>query len=238
MPEQSSNLEIAQHIGEDRHAPEDGSSRREQGDAGRRREEILEIAQAVLLALVAIATAFSGYQAARWDSTSAQLYGESSRLRTMAAQHQTTAGQLYLYDTTTFDFWLDATVRGDTQLANLFQARFRPEYRVAFDAWIALNPLNNPGTPPGPSFMPQYNVSEADLANTLNASASSAFDRASAARDDGDDYVRLTVFLAAVLFLIAVSQRFRIAGVRVGVLAVALVLLAYSLYVLATLPRA
>jgi len=40
-----------------------------------------------------------------------------------------------------------------------------------------------------------------------------------------------------VLFLIAVSQRFRIHAVRVGVLAIALVLLAYSLYVLVTLPR-
>jgi len=237
MPEHSSNLEIAQHIGGETHASEDESSRRERDEVGRRREEILEIAQAVLLALVAIATAFSGYQAARWDSQSAQLYGESSRLRTMAVQHQTTAGQLYLYDTTTFDFWLDATVRGDARLADLYLARFRPEFRVAFDAWIMLNPLNNPGSPPGPSFMPQYHVSEAALADSLSARAASTFDRASDARDNGDDYVRMTVFLAAVLFLIAVSQRFRILAVRVGVLAIALVLLAYSLYVLVTLPR-
>src|SRR5215472_4339654 len=233
MPEHSANVEIAHRIHEE--AGESG----EVGERpGRRREEILEIAQAVLLALVAIATAFSGYQAARWDSNSAQLYGQSSRLRSMAAQAQNQAGQLYLYDTTTFDFWLNATVVGQAQLASIYEARFRPEFRVAFDAWIALNPLNNPGTPPGPSFMPQYKVSEATLATTLNAGASSAFDRAGAARDHGDDYVRNTVFLAAVLFLIAVSQRFRIAAVRVGVLAVALVLLAYSLYVLATLPRA
>ena len=156
----------------------------------------------------------------------------------MAAQHQTTAGQLYLYDTTTFDFWLDSTVRGDTQLSSLYLARFRPEYRVAFDAWMKLDPLNNPGAPAGPSFMPQYHVAEADLAATLNARASSAFDTAGAARENGDDYVRVTVFLAAVLFLIAVSQRFRIVAVRFGVLAVALVLLGYSLYVLATLPHA
>jgi hypothetical protein len=230
MSEHSSNVEIAHHMGEERRESED--------EPGRRREEILEIAQAVLLALVAIATAWSGYQAARWDSNSAQLYGESSRLRTMAAQHQTSAGQLTLYDTTTFDFWLNATVEGNAQLADLFEARFRPEFRVAFDAWIALDPLNNPGTPPGPSFMPQYHVSESEIAATLSAGASAAFDRAGDARDDGDAYVRVTVFLAAVLFLIAVSQRFRIVGVRIGVLGVALVLLGYSLYVLATLPHA
>ena len=229
MPEHSANVEIAHHMGEDRQAAKEESDRR--------REEVLEIAQAVLLALVAIATAWSGYQAARWDSSSAQLYGQSSRLRTMAAQHQTTAGQLYLYDTTTFDFWLNATVGGDQQLASLFQARFRPEFRTAFDAWIQLNPLNNPSAPPGPSFMPQYHVSEADQAATLNARASSAFDAAGAARDNGDEYVRLTVFLAAVLFLIAVSQRFRIVPVRVAVLGVAMLLLGYSLYALVTLPH-
>ena len=48
----------------------------------------------------------------------------------------------------------------------------------------------------------------------------------------------MTVFLAAVLFLIAVSQRFRIAWIRIGVLAVALVFLGYSLYQLVVLPHA
>jgi hypothetical protein len=233
VPEHSANMEIAQRIGEDARDFGDPSEKR-----SRRREEILEIAQAVLLALVAIATAWSGYQAARWDSNSAQLYGQSSRLRTMAVQQETSAGQLYLYDTTTFDFWLDATATGDVQLASLFQARFRPEYRAAFDAWIKLDPLNNPGSPPGPSFMPQYHVSQADLADTLNTRASSVFDAAGADRDNGDDYVRVTVFLAAVLFLIAVSQRFRIAWIRISVLAVALVFLSYSVYQLFVLPHA
>jgi hypothetical protein len=230
MTEHSANVEIAQHIDEHARAPRE--------EPGRRTEEILEIAQAVLLALVAIATAWSGYQAARWDSSSAQLYGQSSRMRSMAVQHQTTAGQLYLYDTTTFDFWLNATVTGDVQLADIYVARFRPEYRVAFDAWIMLDPLHNPGAPPGPSFVPQYHVAEAELAATLDTKASAAFDAASRARDYGDDYVRVTVFLAAVLFLVAVSQRFRIFSVRVGVLALALVLLAYSGYELLTYPHA
>jgi hypothetical protein len=232
MSEHSANVEIAHRIHED--ASESGESGQQ---PSRRREEILEIAQAVLLALVAIATAFSGYQAAKWDSTSAQLYGQSSRLRSMAAQAETTAGQLYLYDTTTFNFWLNATANGQVQLAGVYQSRFRPEFRVAFDAWIALNPLQNPGTPPGPSFMPQYHVSQAERAATLDTSASSAFDAASAARDDGDEYVRVTVFLAAVLFLVAVSQRFRIVRIRIGVLVVALLFLGYSLFTLASLPH-
>src|SRR5437660_4751011 len=198
MPEHSANVEISRHLGEHASASKEAESRF-------RREEVLELAQAILLALVAIGTAISGYQAARWDSSSARLDGQAAHLRSMSAQHETRAGQLYLYDTTTFDFWLDATVRGDVQLASLFQARFRPEFRTAFDAWIQLDPLHNPGAPPGPSFMPQYDVSESDVAATLEARATSAMEAGDAARNNGDAYVRLTVFLAAVLVLIVLS---------------------------------
>jgi len=230
MPEHSANLEIAQHMGE--HSP--GSK----AEPGRRREEILEIAQAVLLALVAISTAWSGYQAARWDSNSSQLDGQSAHLRSMAAWPEPRAGQLYLLDSATFDFWLQATSRGDVQTASLYEARFRAEYRVAFDAWIELDPLHNPSAPPEPSLMPQYHVSESDLADSLDAQASAALEAGNVARDNGDEYVRLTVVLAAVLFLIAVSQRFGIAAIRIGLLTVALLLLAYSVYGLVTFPHA
>jgi|SRR5215469_35868 len=230
MAEHSANVDIAQHLGE-----RAGGSKAE---PGRRREEILEIGQAVLLALVAISTAWSGYQAARWDSNSSQLDGQSAHLHTMAARHETRAGQLFLLDSTTFDFWLEATVRGDAQLASLYEARFRPEYRVAFDAWMELDPLHNPSAPPEPSLMPQYHVSESDLADSLDAQASAALEAGNVARDNGDEYVRLTVVLAAVLFLIAVSQRFAITAIRVGLLTVALLLLGYSLYGLVTFPHA
>jgi hypothetical protein len=40
-----------------------------------------------------------------------------------------------------------------------------------------------------------------------------------------------------VLFLVAVGQRFRILGVRIGAIAMAVVLLGYALYEVTTLPR-
>ena len=36
------------------------------------------------------------------------------------------------------------------------------------------------------------------------------------ARDRGEEFVRVTVFLAMVLFLIAMSQRFKIRNMRIG----------------------
>jgi hypothetical protein len=57
------------------------------------------------------------------------------------------------------------------------------------------------------------------------------------ARETGDSYVRITVLLAAVLFLVAIGQRFELRGVRVGVLVLAGSLLTLALAVISTLPR-
>src|SRR5690242_9525287 len=48
------------------------------------RFETIEIIEAVILALVAVATAWSGYQAARWAGMRAENYAEASRLRVTA----------------------------------------------------------------------------------------------------------------------------------------------------------
>jgi hypothetical protein len=56
-------------------------------------------------------------------------------------------------------------------------------------------------------------------------------------RETGDKYVKVTVFLATVLLLTALSQRFEIFGPRVAVVAVAFVLLLMSSYWILTLPR-
>ena len=57
-------------------------------------------------------------------------------------------------------------------------------------------------------------------------------------REKGDEYVRITVVLATVLLLTALSQRFRVRALRVGLNALSLVMLAVALFWIATFPRA
>jgi len=71
----------------------------------------------------------------------------------------------------------------------------------------------------------------------LNDRASGVFQQGVEARERGEKYVRTTVLLATVLFLIVLSQRFGLFKVRAGLLCVALVLLAISLVSIATYPR-
>jgi hypothetical protein len=68
--------------------------------------EAIEIIEAVILALVAVATAWSGYQAAKWAGTRAEQYAEASRLRVTAEGLATLAGQERIYDSDTFNSWL------------------------------------------------------------------------------------------------------------------------------------
>jgi hypothetical protein len=74
-------------------------------------------------------------------------------------------------------------------------------------------------------------------AEQLNQEATAAFTEGTEARETAESYVRITVVLATVLFLIAISQRFKIRNVRVGLLLVASALMVYALVTLVTYPR-
>src|SRR5262249_33254290 len=129
---------------------------RESGDTSQSRLEVIEIIEALILALVAVATAWSGYQAAKWAGNQAETYADATRLRITAEGLATLAGQERIYDTDTFNSWLAAKLDGKAQAADFFERRFRAEYRPAFAAWLKTDPFNNAQAPPGPIFMPEY----------------------------------------------------------------------------------
>jgi hypothetical protein len=203
-----------------------------------RRAEVVEILEAVLLAVVAVSTAWSGYQTARWDGRQAHLYGISTKDRAAENRASTKSGQQRIYDTTQFGFWLQSTAQGDRAAAALFARRFTPGFQPAFQAWLKLDPFHNPDAPPGPSFMPQYHNAAAERAAAYDERADVAFEQGTHARETGDKYLRNTVLLATVLFLTALAQKFRLEGVRLGLFGVSAVLLAIALYFVFTYPRA
>ena len=228
MPE-GMNVEAAHKLSEQ---PED-SQTREQRD----RSEIAEILAVIVLAAVAIATAWSGYQAARWDGRQALLYGTATRVRIEADETITLGGQQKLLDVSTFNTWIQAKQAGNEHLAALYVRRFSPEYKVAFDAWLKTDPFHDPSAPAGPAFMPEYvNPSNVE-GQQLNDEASATFDEGTDARETADRYVRQTVLLATVLFLVAIAQRFKFRAVRTAAGVVALVLLIFAVSGIVTLPR-
>src|SRR5205809_7823705 len=127
---------------------------RESSHTSQSRFEAIEIIEAVILALVAVATAWSGYQAARWAGMRAENYAEASRLRVTAEGLANLAGQERIYDSDTFNSWLAAKLDGKAEAAEFFERRFRDEYRPAFTAWLNTEPFYIADTPTGPLIVP------------------------------------------------------------------------------------
>jgi hypothetical protein len=228
MVESTSNVEFAHKVID--HADHHPSSES--------RIKWVEIAEAIVLAIVATTTAWSCYQAAKWDALSAQNYNLASRTTVQSEEKATLGGQDRLYDITTFNGWVLAKSNGNDKLAAYFQRRFRPEYATAFAAWQEFDPFNNLSAPVGPIFMPEYTNANEQVSANLAQEAKTYYQEAVSTRETGDKYVRVTVFLATVLLLTALSQRFEILGPRVAVVTVAGVLLIISTYWILTYPRA
>jgi hypothetical protein len=136
-----------------------------------------------------------------------------------------------------FSAWLEARAAKGTQLQAILVRRFSPEYRVAFTAWLATEPFTNPDAPPGPGYLPEYHNPGMEQAEKLNEHAVALEEAGTEARHTAEEYVRATVLFALVLFLVAVGQRFRLRGVRIATIAMAVGLFAYGLYDIGTLPR-
>ena len=202
-----------------------------------RTEFIIEILEAIILASVAVATAWSGYQAAQWDGLQSELYAEANFLNVKANTLAISDGQEAIYNTNTLNAWLNAKMQGDEQVVEFYERRFLPEFKIAFDAWIKLDPINNSQAPPGPRYMPEYRSSKMEEANNLTEEALVKHNEGTKARSTADDYVRTTVFLATVLVLMAISQRFEIKSIRTGLIILSFGLLLFGILSLFMLAR-
>jgi hypothetical protein len=196
----------------------------------------LSILEAVLLSMVAVLAAYSGYAAAKWSTKSSVSLATASSLRTTANRYATQAIVTRTLDSVSFNAWFTAFVNGNKRAQELAVKRFRPGYRPAFDAWLATDPVHNRHAPPGPSFMPNYIIPAAVTAAADERSADEHFAEGSDAGETSDKYVRDTVFLATVLFLVGISGHFRIRGARFGLIGVAGALLVYAVITLTGLP--
>lgn len=184
-----------------------------------RRQHRVELAATILLAVAAVATAWSTYQSTRWRGEQASDYSMATAARIQSSEASTRAGQLTQIDIATFIQWVDADVKGNQALARFYRRRFRTEFRPAFAAWIATNPRTNPKAPLSPFAMPQYRVAEAEKATRLNNEAGFHSDAAGKANTRSDNYVLAVVLFAASLFFAGISTKLRSLRQREALLA-------------------
>jgi len=196
----------------------------------------LSIVEALLLSLVAVLAAYSGYAAAKWGTESSVTLAKASAERTKANRADLEGIVTRTLDSASFNAWFSAFVAGNANAERLAAKRMRPGYRPAFQAWLATDPAHNPNAPAGPAYMPQYVIPQEAVAKSNDARADAAFAKGADAGSTSDKYIRDTVFLATVLFLVGISSHFRIRQARLGLIGVGALLLAFAVIQLLGLP--
>ena len=192
------------------------------------RERWMEMLAALMLSLATLGIAWSGYQAAKWSGLQARRYTQASTARSFANRAATQAAQDRTQDLLNFNRWLEVTTEGDTQLADLYERRFREEFKPAFERWIADDPLNNPDATPSPLREKNYVLSNEVKADKLEDLGDLRFEQGKDATENADNYVFATVFFAVVLFFAGISLRFQWFPMRIFILALGAVMLVWG----------
>jgi hypothetical protein len=167
----------------------------------------IEIVATVLLSVAAVATAWSGYQATRWNGEQAKASATTNKIRVEAARAQGLSEAQTQVDVATFVQWVDAYALERTELAEFYFRRFREELKPAVDAWLATRPLQNPDAPLTPFAMPQYKLAAAAEAKRLDAEAevSAATVRRNIQR--ASNYILAVVLFSVSLFFAGMSTK-------------------------------
>jgi hypothetical protein len=228
MPEGLSSSEVGKEIHE--HAAHHVSGELH------RHDRMVSIAEAVLLAIVALTAAWAGYSAAKWGTESSLKLAKASTTRAKANRAFQLASTTRAQDASNFNAWFSAYLAGNGNAERVAEARFRPNYDLAFRAWLATKPFSNPNAPKGPQYMRQYRPLGGALATQLDAQADAYYAAGEHAAEIGDKYIRVTVILASVLFIVGISSHFPLRGIRIGLVCLGAALLIFAAVEILQLP--
>jgi hypothetical protein len=204
--------------------------------SGAPKRDWVEIVATLLLALAAVATAWSSYQATRWNGEQAKAAGRTNGIRIQAARAASLAEAQTQVDVATFMQWVNADTTNDTALANFYRNRFRQEFRPAFTAWMATRPDQNPDAPPTPFAMPQYRLASTANAERLDQAAEASSASVATNIQRATNYVLGVVLFAVALFFAGISTKLQSPALRKLLLVLGCLLFATTVAWIATLP--
>jgi hypothetical protein len=214
-----------------------GVHARTDGGPAHRQSEAISIAEALTLAVATIVIAWAGYSAAQWSTDSRLDLARASTLRLESNSAIAQAEETRNFDASTFNAWFIAYSLDRKDAMVVAERRFRPAFRTPFDAWLATDPEHNPAAPPGPTFMPQYQLPDQAQADQLVRQADAAAADGDHAAGVADNYLRITLVLSSALFLVGVGTTFWLTKLRWGLVATGGMLLGIAIVVIALQPH-
>jgi hypothetical protein len=193
--------------------------------------EVREIIAIFVLSLTAILTAWCGFESSKWGGEMSIEFSQASAARIKSSDASSEARDARSVDLAIYTQWIDARAAGDTALEAYVQARFTPEFAVAFDNWQqGGESLRSPFAEP--SYVPAGQAEAVKLSGEADEKFTSALE----SNQRGDNYSILTVLFALVLFFSAMSSRNRFPWVDWVLLGFAVVLATTGCIVLAGFP--
>jgi len=197
----------------------------------------VEIVAVIVLSLATIATAWCGFQAARWSGVMTLNLSAANATRTQAVTAANYANTELGYDSGVLLDYAEAYFEGNTTRLEVLKKRFiRGELDKALQAWLSMDPANNPDAPRSPLLMPEYQQATLKKAESLNKKAARLTDEAKNDNQRSDDYVLLTVIFASVLFFAGISTKFSSRSAKVAMVLVGSAILIATVVVLTFQP--
>jgi hypothetical protein len=196
----------------------------------------VQVVEALLLAVVTIAPAWCGFAAAQYGTDSRIDFAKSGELRTNADSLLITALEVQNLNQSTFNSWWTAYLLADEAGMEFARKTFRPELQAAFDEWMAGGGMENPDAN-SPFDLESYERPVVESGQKELEEADQLQAEGIEKGITGDRYVRVTVFLAGILFLVGISSQFTIRRVRYALLTLSGVMLGISIWQILILPN-
>jgi hypothetical protein len=158
------------------------------------------VLRSVVLALATFGASWAAYQAALWSGEQARDFAKDNALRSESVRASNRAFQEAQVDVTTFAVWSLAVGQNNDRAATFLRARFRREFRPAFEGWLATRGAG--ASPDGTPFeRPDYRVSARLDSMRLLDEAQAAGASATRANDISDRFMLTVVLFGTVTFL-------------------------------------
>ena len=189
---------------------------------------------ALLLAVAALATAWSSYQASIWGGIELAEYTYSAVQRDKGAAARNEVDRRRMLDLMLFTQWLKAFSERRDTLASFYERHFRPEFRPEFESWR--RDATSGDLTATPFDGAEYRQRTAGDIARFDTAASRALNAAQHANRVSDNYVFVTVILASVLFFAGAVRPLVDLQLRTTMVVIAALLLIWALIRLIATP--
>lgn len=198
----------------------------------------IEPAAAILMAVTTLATTWCSFQSSKWSGQSGTYTTKAGNLDRKANLLSVEGYQEQDLHMEMFMQMMAARHTENEELMRFYSERLAPDFKVAYEGWLAQNPFENPRADPHPFVANLYTVRFAQEVVEARAEAVHSVQEADRTGNIASRYLSNTVMLAAVLFFVGTSTRFDSQRARMFSFLFGAALFLYVAARMATLPVA